>query len=187
MSQTTSRAASNRLHEVASEYSHDTPRPLGGYLLLMGTFMGLFVAFLSFLWLTGRNVPDRIGTRDVVLLGVATHDLGRIIAKAGVTSPLRAPFTQYEGTSGPPAELAESVRARGLRHAVGELVTCPFCISLWVAAFFSYGYVLAPRLTRLVATIFAIDAISDNLNLVYDATANVATKIPDLLSRAADE
>jgi hypothetical protein len=187
MSQLTSNRASNRLHDVASRYSRDAARPLGGYLLLMGTFISLFIGFLSLVRLTGRRVPERIGTGDVVLLGVATHDLGRIISKAGVTSPLRAPFTQYEGASGPPAELAESVTQSGFRHAVGELITCPFCISLWVAAFFSYGYVLAPRVTRLVATIFTIDAISDNLNLLYDATANVATKTPDLLSRAADE
>ena len=79
-------------------------------------------------------------------------------------------------------ELQESVRTSGVRHAVGELVTCPSCIGIWLAAFFSYGMVLAPRLTRLIATIFGIDYISDHLNLHYEATASITTWVQDLLS-----
>ena len=46
---------------------------------------------------------------------MATHKLSRIIAKDPVTSPLRAPFTTFEGTSGP-AELAEEPSSgQGLR------------------------------------------------------------------------
>src|SRR6266568_6180594 len=50
----------------------------------------------------------------------------RLITKDPVTSPLRAPFTVFEGQEGQ-AELKEEVRGHGARKAVGELVTCPFC------------------------------------------------------------
>ena len=46
-----------------------------------------------------------------------------------VTSPLRAPFTAYQDTSGP-AELQEEVRGSGAQKTVGEHITCPFCTGI---------------------------------------------------------
>jgi len=78
----------------------------------------------------------------------ATHKLSRLIARDPVTSPLRAPFTEYRGTAGP-AELREDVRGQGARKTIGELVTCPFCTSAWVATGFTAGLIYLPRTTRL--------------------------------------
>jgi hypothetical protein len=38
-----------------------------------------------------------------------------------------------------------------------------------VASFFTYGLVLAPRVTRLIATIFTVVTISDYLHQTYKA------------------
>ena len=73
--------------------------------------------------------------RTSPLIGVATHRLARTIAKDPITSPIRMPFTQYDGLGGP-AELHEKVVANGMGHAIGELLTCPFCLSQWVATGF---------------------------------------------------
>jgi hypothetical protein len=54
-----------------------------------------------------------------------------------------------------------------LRKAIGELLICVFCIGQWIAAFFAYGLVLAPVLTRSVASVFAILAVSDYLHQAY--------------------
>jgi Protein of unknown function (DUF1360) len=51
-----------------------------------------------------------------------------------------------------------------LRRSLGELLTCHFCVGQWVAAFFTYGLVFAPAVTRLLASIFAIVALSDYLH-----------------------
>ena len=69
---------------------------------------------------------------DVALIGMATHQISRRLTKDAVTSPLRAPFTTYERSQGN-AEVEEKVRGSGFRHAVGELVTCPFCLAQWIA------------------------------------------------------
>jgi hypothetical protein len=79
-----------------------------------------------------------------------------------VTSPLRAPFTAYQGTSGP-AELDEEVRGDGIQKAVGELVTCPFCTSVWVATGFAAGLLYLPRTTRLTVAALAALAGADLL------------------------
>lgn len=150
-------------HEAYADPQED--RPLGGYLLLLATYLGAGAGLGT--WLRRRGpLPRRIPLSDLLLAGVATHKVSRTLAKEPITSPLRAPFAHYEGVSGP-AELAESVRGRGLRHAVGEMVTCPFCLGQWTATTFMTGLVVAPRATRLVASVFAVTTISDTLQLVY--------------------
>ena len=62
----------------------------------------------------------------------------------------------------------ESVRGHGVRHAAGELITCPFCLAVWVATGLTAGMVFAPRLARLVCTTLTAIAVSDGLQLLYD-------------------
>jgi hypothetical protein len=62
----------------------------------------------------------------------------------------------------------EEVRHQsGLRHSIGELVSCPFCFDVWVATGFTVGLVFAPRVTRLVATGFTAVTGADFLHLLY--------------------
>lgn len=44
----------------------------------------------------------------------------------------------------------------------------------WVAAFFSYGFAFAPKAARFIASIFAIETISDYLNHDYEATKSLS-------------
>ena len=108
----------------------------------------------------------RLSAGDILLIGTATHKLSRRVAKDPVTSPLRAPFTRFKGTSGP-AELAEEPRGGSTRHAIGELLTCPFCLSQWVATGFVFGMVVAPGATRLAASVLASLTVSDSLQFGY--------------------
>ena len=55
----------------------------------------------------------------------------------------------------------------GLRHSIGELITCPFCLDVWIATGFTLGLVFAPRVTRLVATAFTAVTGADFLHLLY--------------------
>jgi hypothetical protein len=150
-------------------YAGGERRPLGGYLATLGVYGGVVGALAGVARLTGRTPPERVHPVDVALLGVATHKLSRALAKDSVTSPLRAPFMRYKEPAGA-SELNEDVRHHdGVRHAVGELVSCPFCLAVWVGTGLTSGLVFAPRLTRLVATAFTAVAASDFLQLAYDA------------------
>jgi hypothetical protein len=55
----------------------------------------------------------------------------------------------------------------GPRHAIGEFVTCPFCLSQWIATGLAFGLVLAPRPTRLAAGTLAALVGSDALQFLY--------------------
>ena len=58
----------------------------------------------------------------------------------------------------------------GLRRAVGELLTCPFCLGTWIASGFIYGYVFTPRISRILASIFAVSGLADFLQQLYVKT-----------------
>jgi hypothetical protein len=156
------------------EYSQGEPRPLGGDLGAMGVYLGLVSAGAAAVRAAGRVRPDRIPPGDAALLTIATFRLARRIAKDPVTSPLRAPFTTFQGPSGH-AEVAEEVREHGgVKHAIGELLTCPFCLAQWVATGLVFGYVTAPRATRMAALTMTLVAGSDVLQFVYDSIQNGA-------------
>jgi hypothetical protein len=161
------------------QYAHGEPRPLGGLLGAMGVYSAVVAAGAAAVRLSGRRLPDRIPLGDAVLLTVATFRTARTIAKDPVTSPLRAPFTRYEGTSGE-AEVAEGIREHGgVKHAIGELVTCPFCLAQWVATALAFSYVAAPRATRMAALTMTAVAGADVLQFVYDAIQNGALEGDD--------
>ena len=150
-----------------AEYEAGSDRPVGSFLAVMGVYLA-GVGSLAVLLRRRGGLPERMTAADLALLTVATHRLSRLLAKDPVTSPLRAPFTRFEGTSGP-AELSEKVRGTGPRRAVGALVTCPFCLAVWVATGFGFSLHLAPRATRFAACILTAVAGGDVLHLAYGA------------------
>lgn len=142
--------------------------PLVPYAVLAAIFNLLLGAALVLARRSGRGLPERVGTADLLAIGVASHKVSRLVAKDKVTRPLRAPFTELKGEGGP-SELEESARGTGARQAIGELLVCPYCLGLWVAAAFSVGLVFAPRLTRFLAALFSALTISDFLQIAYKA------------------
>lgn len=147
--------------------------PLLSYAALMGIFNLLLGAALVVARRTGHPLPERVGAADLLSIGVASHKVSRLLAKDKVARPLRAPFTELEGEGGP-AELEESSRGSGARKAIGELLLCPYCLGVWVAATFAVGLLFAPRLTRFLAAVFSALTISDFLQLAYKAAEEKA-------------
>lgn len=143
----------------------DERQPFGAYALVTAAFSVAFAAGLGIAHRRER-LPERVDTKDIVLLGMATHKLARILTKDAVTSFVRAPFVHLEEKQGTNS-LRETPRGSGMRHAVGELLSCPECTGQWVASSFVMGLLHAPRVTRLVASLYAALAIGDMLQLVY--------------------
>jgi hypothetical protein len=146
----------------------DEQKPLGSYGALSAVFGAAFVGALTAAHRAGRPLPKEIGVTDVVLTGIATHKLSRLIAKDKVTSFVRAPFTRYQEPTGY-GEIAEAARGEGMRYVVGELLICPYCLAQWIAGAFTVGHVAAPRLTRLLVSMWSAHAIADAAQLAYSA------------------
>ena len=156
------------------EYKQGEEVPLFSYGVLAGAFNLAFAGFLLVARLTGRSIPERVAVRDIALLGMATHKLSLVGSQDAITSPLRAPFTELKEKESP-KKVDEKPRGEGLRRSVGELLTCKFCLSVWVASLLTYGLVLVPRVTRLVAAVFAVVTISDHLHQIYKALMKEAS------------
>ena len=156
-----------RARQEAKAYSGETYRPLSGYLVVLIVYGALVALTAVLAAATGRRLPAQWRVLDLVTVTLGTHKLSRTLTKEAVTSPIRAPFTRYAGTGGP-AELMEEVRDDSqLRHSLGELLTCPFCLDVWVATIFVIGLIFVPRFTRLVAGSFTALAGADFLQLAY--------------------
>jgi hypothetical protein len=116
----------------------------------------------------GHHLPERVDGRDLLLAGVATHKLSRLIAKDRIMAFARAPFTEYQEPGGP-AEVEERARGDGLRRTIGELLVCPYCLGMWISGGFHLGLVTAPRTTRFAASLLPGLTISDFLQIAYKA------------------
>jgi uncharacterized protein DUF1360 len=139
--------------------SEQATEPLPQYATLTTVFTGVLGGFLL---LARRRLPERVGWSDVARIGLASYKVGRLVAKDEVTKFVRAPVTRDEEASKP--------EPQGWPRALGELVTCPYCVGVWIAAGFSYGLVLFPRETRFVTALFGAQAIADFLNAGYVRT-----------------
>jgi hypothetical protein len=139
--------------DATDEARIEEERPLGEYAGLVGAFWLIFAAFMA----TNRDrLPERTPLGDFARITLSTYKLSRLISKDEVSTFLRAPVTEDEAGQKPKPE--------GFARAIGELVTCPYCIGLWVASGLSYAQVLFPRETRFATSIFSAHAVTDFLH-----------------------
>lgn len=139
---------------------------MGGYAVLLGVFAGLAGGFAAWLSRSGRELPERVTAGDLALVTVATAKASRLVSQDRVTSTVRAPFTRLEGDQGS-GGVSEAARGTGLRRAIGELLICPYCLGMWIAAAFTAGLIVAPRATRWTATALSTLLGSDLLQIAY--------------------
>ena len=139
--------------------------PVLPYLTLMGFYTSVFGGLLA-LGAKKKMLPKHVSAGDILLLGVATHRLSRIATRDKVAAPLRKPFTVYEGPAGA-GEVNERARGKGLRRAIGTLVTCEYCVGPWIASALFAALVARPRETRVVSSVLAATAVSDFLHQSY--------------------
>ncbi len=159
---------------LAEAYSPEEPKPLGGYAMLLLTFNGGLALLGAVLAHSRRRLPERVAGKDLALMSVATFKLSRLITKDKVTATVRAPFTQYADDAGP-AEVSERPRgASGLRRAVGELLTCPYCMEQWIATCLLALFVWQPRLARAVSSLFTMVTGADVLQQAWVALDKAA-------------
>jgi hypothetical protein len=168
------RSMHHRLHRLSSAYGGG--QPLSGYLTTLTVYGGVVAVLAGAAAVAGRRGPAQPQLGDTLLVTMATHKLSRLLAKDAVTSPLRAPVTRFQGAAGG-SEVNEEPRLAGPGHAAAELVSCPFCLGVWVATGLSAGMVFAPRLTRVVAGGLTAIAGSDFLQLAYDAAKRVSGNV----------
>jgi hypothetical protein len=100
-----------------------------------------------------ERLAEPTSATDVLALGLAGAKIGSVVAEDRVAVFLRRPFTEGPAAVQPAGD--------GLRRAVGELLTCSHCASLWAAGALAAAQLARPRETRLVTRVFAAYAVAD--------------------------
>jgi hypothetical protein len=150
--------------ETSSGHFHD-PRPLKSYVGIMASYGGLTAA-LTLLLRRERFRVRPLSPWNFLLYALAAEHLSRLISKDSVTSAVRKPFTEFKGPAGE-GEVNEEVIGSGPRHAIGELLTCPFCLDQWVTTGLVAGSVAAPTITTAIVSVSALARAADYLHLLY--------------------
>ena len=133
-------------------------------LTLMSVFLGVLGTFTLRLMRDRRDL--RVRPFDLLLLGLSSFRVGRMIAFEGVAAPLREPFTTTQPDASGAGQTVVAA-GRGTRRVFGELMSCPICIGTWVAAGLVYGLHLLPRPTRVFLTIMGTTGVAE---LCYSLT-----------------
>ena len=127
------------------------------------TLIGVFVAAATAAG-SQRSAKARTSALELAMTGMAAHRIGRMIAFEGVAEPIREPFTAtVPDESG--ADETTVARGRGVRGAIGELLSCPICVGTWAALGLSIGMRVLPGPTRFVVRVLSIAGLAE-LNYV---------------------
>jgi hypothetical protein len=152
-------------HEQTQTVPIPDEEPITGHAVLVAIFSAGAAALLA---TATRRRSHRLGAGDMLLAAVASQRLARLVTKDRVTSGLRAPFARRRPDDETlPGEVGDSPAGTGMRLAVGQLLTCPYCTAQWAALGFVGGFTLAPRQTRLVAATLAITSAADLFQAGY--------------------
>ena len=95
----TSNGAPKKAVSKVTSLSQEDPRPLKGYAGILASYAALTVGLSVAL----RRKKVRIaglGPMDLLLYGLATEHLSRVVTKDSVTAVLRAPFTHFKEAAG---------------------------------------------------------------------------------------
>ena len=135
------------------------------YLAITSTFLAAFGAFVASI---GSRRAMETRPVDLVLLGLASQRLGRLIAFDRVARPERDFFTRTikDSTGAGETVVADG---HGARRAIGELLSCPVCIGTWSAAVLTYALHLVPGPARIFITILAASGFAELSNSAVEA------------------
>jgi hypothetical protein len=122
----------------------------------------------------GQASKDPITGKELIPIAAATFAVSKAVARERIGTWVREPFVDESAGQRP--------KGRGIRRAVGELVTCTRCVGTWSALAVVGLRVAHPEAGRTVTTILASSAANDwmqaGFKLLTEQTNLVGSKLP---------
>ena len=138
-------------------------------LTLLGVFVSIFAAFTHHYQEQRRGRAQRpISPMDLVLLGLSTLRLGRMVSYDLVTEPLRQPFTKTVPDPTGAGDTVEPREGSGFQRSLGQLIACPICTGTWVAAGLVYFFYSLPGPSRIFMTMMGTTGLAEILNALVE-------------------
>jgi hypothetical protein len=151
---------------VPSRDPGDSPQAYATKLTLIGTFLTSLAVFST--RLIRREVELNLSPWELLLLGLSSYRVGRIIAYERVAKPIRDPFTETVPDESGKGDTVVA-EGRGVRFALGELLSCPTCIATWTGAALYYGLRVVPRPTKAFLAVVSASGVAEIIHLVTEA------------------
>ena len=148
----------------------DTPTEPYDYMALNAVF-GALLAGVVVAARERTSSREPLTTRDLAVTGAATFALSKVIARERIGSWVREPFLEEEHGRRP--------RGSGLRHAMGELLTCTRCVGAWSALGLVGLRLTSPATGRVVNDVLAVSAMNDWLQAAFKLLCARANATPD--------
>ena len=156
-----------------------TPTDTQDYALVAGAYGVLAgaVALAASRRRDGDAVPA--DPTELVLYGLATAGLTRVLSAEKIGTVVRAPFVEE------PPEGERHPRGSGLRYAVGELLSCTRCLGSWSALGLVGARAVAPQPARVGATLLALSYVNSVLQSGFAAVRGKANAEEELAQKMA--
>jgi hypothetical protein len=141
-----------------------------------GALNAAYLALLGATVAATRRRPaadTAIPARELVPLGLATFALSKVVAREKIGTWMREPFVKEDADHNPRAP-----RGRGLRRAVGELLTCTRCVGAWTSLGLVSVRLLSPPAGRVATAVLATSAVNDFLQAAFRYTTERANAHP---------
>ncbi len=127
----------------------ETPTKPVDYALLSGTYSSL----MALAAVSARH-KDPIPTVEYIPLAAATFALSKLLVQEKVETWIRQPFVEERPDGKRP-------KGKGLRYAIGELLTCTRCSGAWSALALVSLRAHAPDTAKTVVTLLTVTAGND--------------------------
>jgi len=98
------------------------------HFLTSTLYIFLLLLSILFFYIKGK-IPTEISVFDFLILGLATFRLTYLFVNDAVMDFLRDYFGKFE---------------RGVGKSISELITCPWCVGIWIALLVGFLYFLSP-------------------------------------------
>lgn len=145
-------------------------------IALMGTFIVL--VFLAFSYLFTFNLFPRVITlADLTIIMLATFRLIRLVTYDAITAFLREAFLRKVTTKTKTGKVTVTYQEepRGIKRAISMLLTCPWCIGIWISLAVLFLYYAFPAFWFLF-TVIAIAAVASILQIIANGVGWSAEK-----------
>ncbi len=117
-----------------------------------------------------RIVLDELSTVDFVLMTLATWRLTRLFVYDNITKFIREQF--WDVVKVGKGYTLEKPKV-GPRRTLADLLTCPWCISVWAAAVVIFFYLVTPYATYPIM-LLALSAVATFLQLLSNLVGHKA-------------
>ncbi len=141
------------------------------YAVLNATY-GWLLATLVILTRARRLDREPIGPAEWLPIGAATFALSKAIVDEKVVSWVRAPFVAETSDGRRP-------RGRGMRYAVGELLSCTRCMGAWAGLAVVGLRLTSPPAGRTLTAVLAASAGNDFLQSAFSLLCAKANEAGD--------